>query len=137
MSKVKGFLKKHLGDLVVGLLLFASSCALLGYYLFPRTDSGEVFANVYHQNEVIYEKISLKGEDKEYPVKIENGDVSINMIVELKDHKIGIKESNCSNQYCVHQGYTNSPMQTLICAPNEVRVSLYSLKATHDSEIEI
>ncbi len=135
--KVKEFFKKHLGDLIVGVLLLASSCALLTYYLYPRSNDGEVYANVYWRNETIYEKISLNGEDKEYPVKLEKDNVTVDMIVELKDHKIGIKESNCANQYCVHQGYTNSPKQTLICAPNEVRVSLYTLKVEHNSEIEI
>ncbi len=137
MKKFHDFLKKHLGDFIVGILLAATSCTLLGYYLFPRDSENDVYANVYWQNELLYEKIYLKGEDKEYPVQINRNNFSIDMIIELKEHKIGVKQSNCSNQYCVHQGYVDSPMQTLICAPNEVIVALYSTKISHDSEIEI
>lgn len=135
MIKAKEFLKKHLGDLIVGIGLLAITFSLLTYYLIPRNTDGKIFANVYHQNTIIYEKIDLSGEDKEYPINIKDGDLDIEMVVELKDHKIGIHSSNCSNQYCVHQGFTDSIMQTLICAPNEVMVTLYSENKTIDSEI--
>lgn len=135
--KIKDFFKKHLGDGILGLLLVSLSVSLLAYYLIPRKEEGEKYANIYHQNDLLYEKISLKGEDSSYPIDIEKDQEHIHMIVELKDHKIGITYSNCSNQYCVHQGFINSTMQSLICAPNEVRVTIYSLNPTHNSEIEI
>lgn len=135
--KVKEFFRKHLGDGILGLFLVALSVSLLVYYLIPRNDVGDKYANIYHQNDLLYEKISLKGEDNSYPIDIENDKEHIHMVVELKDHKIGIAYSNCSNQYCVHQGFIDSTMQTLICAPNEVRVTIYSLTPSHDSEIEI
>ena len=133
--KAKEFFKKHLGDGVLGLFLVTLSLSLLVYYLLPRNDEGEKYANIYHQNDLLYGNISLKGENHTYPIHIENE--NIDMVVELKDHKIGITYSNCSNQYCVHQGFISSTMQTLICAPNEVRVTIYSSSASHDSEIEI
>ena len=137
MMKFKEFFKKHLGDGILALALVALSASLLAYYLLPRNDSGDKYANVYHRNEILYEKISLKGEDEKFPIDIENDKEHIHMVVELKNHKIGITYSNCSNQYCVHQGFIDSTMQTLICAPNEVRVTIYSLTPSHDSEIEI
>ena len=135
--KIKEFLKKHLGDGILGLLLVSLSVSLLAYYLIPRNEEGKKYANVYHQNEILYEKIFLSGENHSYPINIENEKEHVHMVVELKDHKIGITYSNCSNQYCVHQGFIDSTMQSLICAPNEVRVTIYSFHPTHDSEIEI
>ena len=123
--KAKEFFKKHIGDFVVFIALIATSLSLLVYYLIPRNE-GDVFARVMHQNEVLYDDISLKGEDKEYPIDIIDGDKHIEMLVELKDHTIGIVHSNCSNQYCVHQGFVSSTMKSLICSPNEVVVLLYS-----------
>lgn len=134
--KVKEFFKKHTGDFVVGFSLLAITFSLLIYYLIPRNTSGKIYANVYHQNSLIYEKIDLSI-DKEYPINIKDDDLNIQMVVEVKDNKIGIESSNCSNQYCVHQGFTNSTMQTLICAPNEIRVTLYSETISNDSEVII
>ncbi len=135
--KIKEFFKKHLGDFIVGLSLITVTFSLLTYYLIPRNTSGKIYANVYHQNSLIYEKIDLSLEDKEYPVSITDDGLNIQMVVKVKDHKIGIESSNCSNQYCVHQGFTNSTMQTLICAPNEIRVTIYSENAKPDSEVII
>lgn len=135
--KGKEFFKKHLGDGILGLFLIALSVSLLVYYLVPRNEGGDKYANIYHQNDLLYEKVSLKGEGHSYPIHIENEKENIDMVVELKDHKIGITYSNCSNQYCVHQGFISSTMQTLICAPNEVRVTIFSMTPSHDSEIEI
>ena len=61
--KIKEFLKKHLGDGILGLLLVSLSMSLLAYYLIPHNEGGEKYANIYHQNDLLYEKISLKGED--------------------------------------------------------------------------
>ncbi len=135
--KIKEFFKKHLGDFIVGLSLITVTFSLLIYYLIPRNTSGKIYANVYHQNSLIYEKIDLSLEDKEYPVSITDDGLNIQMVVKVKDHKIGIESSNCSNQYCVHQGFTNSTMQTLICAPNEIRVTIYSENVKPDSEVII
>lgn len=135
--KIKDFFKKHLGDGILGLLLVSLSVSLLAYYLIPRNEEGEKYANIYHQNDLLYERILLSGEDHSYPIHIDKDNEHVDMVVELKDHKIGITSSNCSNQYCVHQGFINSTMQSLICAPNEVRVTIYSLIPTHNSEIEI
>ncbi len=135
--KIKEFFKKHLGDFIVGLSLITVTFSLLIYYLIPRNTSGKIYANVYHQNSLIYEKIDLSLEGKEYPVSITDDGLNIQMVVKVKDHKIGIESSNCSNQYCVHQGFTNSTMQTLICAPNEIRVTIYSENVKPDSEVII
>lgn len=137
MTKAKEFFKKHLGDIIVGVGLLAITFSLLTYYLIPRNQGKKIFADVYHENTIIYKKIDLSGEDKEYPINIKEDDSNIEMVVEVKNHKIGIHSSNCSNQYCVHQGFTDSIMQTIICAPNKVFVTLYSENSYIDSEIII
>lgn len=130
-------LKKYVGDAVVFLILLATSITLLIYYLIPR-NTGEIYARIYHQNSILYDEISLKGDDKQYPIDIEEGDKHIEMTIELKDHKIGVTYSNCSNQYCVHQGFSSSVMQSLICSPNEVMVVLYSKNGNSmNSEFDI
>lgn len=134
---IKEKLKKHLGDMIVFLALLATSITLLVYYLLPRNE-GDIYARVYHQNSIIYDEISLKGEDKQYSIDLEDGDNHIEMTIELKNHQIGITHSNCSNQYCVHQGFTSSPIKSLICSPNEVMVVLYSKNGSSmDSEFDL
>ena len=56
--KIKEFLKKHLGDGILGLLLVSLSMSLLAYYLIPHNEEGKKYANIYHQNDLLYEKIS-------------------------------------------------------------------------------
>lgn len=37
-------------------------------------------------------------------------------IIELKDHKIGVKSSSCPHQDCVKMGYTNQVDKPIVCA---------------------
>ncbi len=48
--------------------------------------------------------------------------VTDEIIVEIKDNKVRIKKSNCKNQICVKQGWSN--MAPLICVPNQLAVSI-------------
>lgn len=44
----------------------------------------------------------------------------VQMKVEIRDGRVRIKESDCLNQVCVKQGWTNN--LPLICLPNKVAV---------------
>ena len=134
--KAKDFFKKHLGDLILGTTLLAISCALLGYYLWPRS-SDNLYAYVYHQSTQILDPISLAGEDKEYPIEIHDENTDMHMVVTLKDHQVAVTESNCKNQSCVRQGYISSPAQTIICSPNQIYVYIRDMTGKEITVIDV
>jgi hypothetical protein len=42
--------------------------------------------------------------------------------IEIKDHKVRITESPCSNKLCIRQGWTQHG--TIICLPNRILVTI-------------
>ncbi len=69
--------------------------------------------------------ITAKGEkelsfrDQLYDLKEETGH---EMVVEIKDGKARIKESDCPNQICVLTGWVSSCGEAAVCIPNKVAV---------------
>lgn len=85
------------------------------------------YASFYYQNKVIYsENLSLLENEKTitfYKKDYEKfvGDIT----VQLNPQKgVAIKESNCKNQTCVHQGYINKVGESLVCLPNSFYVEI-------------
>lgn len=48
--------------------------------------------------------------------------VKENVIVEVDDKKIRIKESDCPQQLCVKMGWISTPGVPIVCIPNKVMV---------------
>lgn len=71
-------------------------------------------ANVYFENEII-KTIDLSI-DKEYVVKGYNGDV----VLEVLDNKIRVKEENSLRHLCSKQGYGD----VIICLPNKIIIKV-------------
>jgi hypothetical protein len=141
ISKVKEFFSKHVWDLVLSLVLVASSSALLAYYFWPKPASDNLYAYVYisaklTQLEKGSDFINLTSvkDEKSYTVQgKEEGDKG-KMVITVKSGAIAVTESGCSNQFCVKQGYVSRAGESIICAPNEL---LITLKGVDDSEIVI
>ena len=64
--------------------------------------------------------LSIKGAKGESQISIQNG-------------KVRFKQSPCSNQYCVHQGWLNRAGQVAICLPNQISLQLLGAKNAYDS----
>ena len=69
----------------------------------------------------IEKKLDLN-KNQEYKVNVDNG----YNIIRVKDKKVRIKESDCSNQTCVNMGTISKDGQTLICLPHKVEVTIVS-----------
>lgn len=82
-------------------------------------------ATVYYENKEIL-KIDLSI-NKEYTVKGYLGDV----ILEVKDKKIRVKEETSDKHLCSKEGYIYTSNKSLICMPNKIVV-----KITNDKEID-
>lgn len=58
--------------------------------------------------------------DKEYVVEGELGDV----VLEVKDKMIRVKEENSLNHICSLEGYIKDSTRSLICMPNKIVVKI-------------
>ena len=75
-------------------------------------------ATVYYEDKIIL-TIDLT-KDKEYTVKGYQGDV----VLEVKNNKIRVKEENSYNHICSKEGYISESGKSLICLPNKIIIKI-------------
>jgi hypothetical protein len=127
--------------MVLSLVLVASSSALLAYYFWPKPASDNLYAYVYISAKLTqlekgsdFINLSNVKEEKSYTIQGKEEGTSGKMVITVKTGAIGVTESGCSNQFCVKQGFVSRAGESIICAPNEL---LITLKGVDDSEIII
>ena len=105
-------MRKHLPTLIlsVSVAFCAIIALLLGFLLTPKAASATITGPGFSYS------VSLS-EDHVFEVEGKMGE----MLIEVKDGKIGVKKSGCPNQYCVHQGYRDGGA-SIVCAYNEVMI---------------
>ncbi len=54
-------------------------------------------------------------------------------LVSIDEGKVRFKQSPCTNQYCVHQGWLSRVGQIAICLPNQISLQLIGAKKQYDS----
>ena len=91
-----------------------------------------LIAQISVANKVV-EKIDLsKKEDKYYDIQGVNGKVKVH----TKDGAIAIVESNCPHQDCVNMGYVSEAGRPIICAYNQVVITIVGATTVNDVELE-
>lgn len=75
-------------------------------------------AEVYYEDELIL-KIDMNI-DKEYVVSGRLGDV----VVEVKDKMIRVKEENSPKHLCSKEGFTDDSLKPIICLPNKIIIKV-------------
>lgn len=59
-------------------------------------------------------------EDQEIPVRTEYG----YNIVQIEDGMVFMKDADCLDKYCIHQGKTNRKNQSIVCLPHKLMVEV-------------
>ena len=54
-------------------------------------------------------------------------------IISISNGQARFKQSPCTSQYCVHQGWLSHAGQVAICLPNQISLQLMGAKNTYDS----
>ena len=123
-------MKKTLrNDLILIISLVVVLCASLLAVLLTKKKNNLV-AKIYVKNELV-QTVDLKAdENKEFTIHGANGDLK----VVVKDHKIGVEESNCPHQDCVHVGMVGETNRPIICAYNQVYIIIEG-DANYDARI--
>ncbi len=110
--------------LLVGVILFISILSLILIYSCSKREN--LKALIYCEDKLILE-VPLT-EEKEYSVEGKEGKVNIKTYV----NAICIKESNCKDKICIHQGKINSSNQTITCLPNRIYIKIIGIKEDVD-----
>jgi len=53
--------------------------------------------------------------------------------ISIAQGQVRFKQSPCTNQYCVHQGWLNHAGQVAICLPNQISLQLIGEDKPYDS----
>lgn len=102
----------------IKLLIILSIIVLCIFIIINITKEDGSVAEVYYEDEKVL-TIDLNM-DKEYIVDGELGDV----ILEVKNKKIRVKEENSPKHICSKEGYIGDSSRTLICLPNKIIVKI-------------
>ncbi len=124
----KSFFNQHpkllLGDWLI--ILFSTLSVILMFQQFWVTTPASQF-KIRQGNEIVgifdlnqSRELRIKGALGESHISIQNG-------------RVRFKQSPCSNQYCVHQGWLTRAGQVAICLPNQISLQLMGAKNAYDS----
>ena len=110
-------LKFQKGDLLAILLVMAIAAAA-GIAFFPeRSADMQAYVQIYQDGMLI----------KEMPL---SEDISLkiagkyNNVIQIKDGRAAILESDCPGEDCVHSGWISSVGRSIICLPNRVEIRI-------------
>lgn len=90
------------------------------YALTSINKKGGDIAEVYYEDKLI-KTIDLNT-DKEYRARGLLGDI----VIEVKDKKVRVKEENSPKHLCSKEGYTNDSSKPIICLPNKIVIKVVS-----------
>lgn len=99
-----------------GLIIVLLVLALVFFVLINRNNNRNLVVIEY--NNEVFKTADL---NKDQTINVDH-----HIIVEIKDQKVRIKQSDCKNQLCVKQGWTT--INPLICVPNHVIVKIEKSK---------
>lgn len=104
--------------LVLAVLLIGSAAFLLYRNNAPDADDMTAILSI---DGVDVAKVDLY-EDKE-PYEVDLTELfGVKVVLEVKDHAIRFKSSDCPDQICVHAGWLSRDMDIAVCMPNQVAV---------------
>lgn len=101
-------------DIVVILVIFTLTAVIYTGYRVYMGNNAEYAEVLYNGNTI--KKLPLNKDTVYIP------DENKNIIIEIKNNKIHIKESDCPDKICVNTGWLSAPGQTAVCLPNKMSV---------------
>ncbi len=118
-SKESGYFYKvtAIDVVLIVLILFLSTAVILFTrfgidWQLPKI----IEASVYHEGKLL-KRLRL---DKDQKVIILNG----KMLIEIKDGRMRVKESDCPRKICVKTGWINASGEVIVCVPNKVLIEI-------------
>lgn len=112
------------GDLLaVAFVLLLAAAVAIGYL--PKSGQTAECAEVYRDGELI--RIMSLEEDQRFTIE-----AAYTNVIEVRDGKIGVAESDCPGADCVHSGFIGKPNRSIVCLPNAVELRIVADEADVD-----
>jgi hypothetical protein len=80
-------------------------------------------ASIFRDGELLFQPLRL---DKDQEVVLSNGA----MVVEVKDGRVRVKDSDCPRRICLHTGWIQHPGETIVCVPNKIVIEIEASGST-------
>lgn len=116
-------LKKTLSNrfwlILLGVIVAGS--ALAAWLLLSRVPTGSIAA-IYLDGELV-ERIDLAAVTESY-TRTYTGKSGITDVVEVARGKIRVKEADCPDQVCIHQGWIETGVVPVVCLPNALVIQI-------------
>jgi hypothetical protein len=106
--------------IAIVLLLLLSTSVILHNKLGSNLPWARVAeASIFRDGELLFQHLRL---DKDQEVVLLNG----HMMLEVKDGRLRVKESDCPRRICLHTGWIQHPGETIVCLPNKMVIEIDS-----------
>lgn len=102
------------------LILIILIIIVITYTLTSINKKDGILAEVYYEDKIIM-KIDMNI-NKEYTVSGFLGEV----VIEVKDKMVRVKEENSPKHLCSKEGFTNDSLKPIICLPNKIVIKVVS-----------
>lgn len=103
--------------IVIAVILFLSTALILHDKLGINLPSAGAAEAAVFQDGKLLQRLKL---DKDQEVALFNG----RMLLELRDGRIRVKESDCPRRICLHTGWIQHPGETIVCVPNKMVIEI-------------
>ena len=103
---------------IVAVVLIAALAAVVGMRIAAPSDSAELRAVVHDSDGNAYEM--PLSEDAEKTIQTSLG---TNVVV-VQDGTVFVREADCENHDCIHQGAMSAPGAQIICLPHELWIEV-------------
>ena len=110
-------------------LIIALLCILLLFFMNKNKTSGAVAEVYYEDKKILTLDLNI---NKTYTVEGAMGEV----VIDVKDKKVGVIKENSKNHICSREGYTNSSTKPIICLPNKVVIKVVDNNSDIDGVVK-
>lgn len=115
-------MKKSKANIIAFVLLAALLIACAAFLLYQSyADPADKMTAVLSIDGVDVAKVELYEDNEPYEVDLTEL-FGVHVVLEVKDHAIRFKSSDCPDQICVHAGWLSRDMDIAVCMPNQVAI---------------
>ncbi|MDR1568724.1 MAG: NusG domain II-containing protein [Streptococcaceae bacterium] len=132
MTILNKYLKfKPLDFIIIAVLLTLS---FLPFFLFNAQQNAQnkVWAELRVDGKLIKSFDLTSDKAISYRYIEDDGDYNL---IEVKDHRIRIKEANCPDQVCIRRGWIKKAGETIVCLPHKLVIEVKTTAKTNDGDV--
>ena len=119
-------------NIVVGAIVGLVLVAAIVLYALMQADGGTSMKAIVHDGDGGVHELSL-AENQERAITTSLG---TNVVI-VENGAVYVREADCENQDCVHQGKVSAPGKQIICLPHKLWIEVVSDGETSAAEMDV